>query len=445
MFTDRLFFNTVGGSMPRTLSRSARPYGSLAGDLLPLSMPRAAYKPSRVSILRKAFGMRKRLAVAVLGFSIILLVQKVEAGICYTVLDLGTLGGTQSQSNALNDLGQVIGLSRTAGDVAMHAYRTAPNSPINPATDDLGTFGGKESYAEAINASGQVVGNSNGLSSEPPTLPFRTAPNSPINPATDNISPLTGQSCGAFGINDSGQVTGNSIFAGHAHAIRTAPNSAINPATDDLGTLGGSSSYGKDINASGQVVGHSFTSGGNIRAFRTAPNSRIAPADNLGTLGGNKSWAFRINARGQVIGISQTSDNDTHAYRTAPNSPITAADDLGTFGGTESWVGGINDRGDVVGQATLPGDTIWHAFLFTDSGGMVDLNNLIDPSSGWVLTNGGDINNKGQIACSGSNGSEYHALLLTPTPEPSTFALLGAGAGALIGYAWRRRNGRTLG
>jgi probable HAF family extracellular repeat protein len=42
----------------------------------------------------------------------------------------------------------------------VHAFRTAPNAAINPATDDLGTLGGTNSTGVAINTSGQVVGYS---------------------------------------------------------------------------------------------------------------------------------------------------------------------------------------------------------------------------------------------------------------------------------------------
>ena len=79
----------------------------------------------------------------------------------YSVMDLGSLGGGGTAACGINDLGQVVGKSNTV-NVQTHAFRTAPNSPINLATDDLGALfpGGLITQAMDINDSDQVVGKS---------------------------------------------------------------------------------------------------------------------------------------------------------------------------------------------------------------------------------------------------------------------------------------------
>lgn len=54
----------------------------------------------------------------------------------FNQVDLGTLGGTESRGNALNNLGQVVGSSDTPDGTTRRAFRTAANSVINAATDD---------------------------------------------------------------------------------------------------------------------------------------------------------------------------------------------------------------------------------------------------------------------------------------------------------------------
>ena len=295
----------------------------------------------------------------------------------YTVHDLGTLGSTFNRAFGINNAGQVVGLS---GD---RAFRTAPNSAINAATDDVGTlFSGGSTVALGINDLGQVVGSSS-TSSSSMTHAFRTAPNSAINPATDDIGaltagPLLGSFIQAFGINHSGQVTGVSF----THAFRTAANGAINAATDDLGAFsGGCCSTATGINASGQVIGFSS------------------------------------------VGVS----GNTHAFRTAPNGAInTFTDDLGTLGGTFSTAQGINSSGQVVGWSDLASPfEPPHAFLY--SGGVLyDLNNLIPLNSGLILTAAYGINDLGQIVGeaipSGSSGS--HVFRLDPPPTSVVSVML---------------------
>ncbi len=72
-----------------------------------------------------------------------------------TMSDLGTLGGTDSTANAINDRGAVVGYSYTANNVATHAFVDR-----NGTMTDLGTLGGRDSIAAAINDNGTVVGTS---------------------------------------------------------------------------------------------------------------------------------------------------------------------------------------------------------------------------------------------------------------------------------------------
>ncbi|NML15868.1 PEPxxWA-CTERM sorting domain-containing protein [Azohydromonas sp. G-1-1-14] len=74
---------------------------------------------------------------------------------------------------------------------------------------------------------------------------------------------------------------------------------------------------------------------------------------------------------------------------------------------------------------------------------MVSLNDLVlvSPDEQWHLSRATDINERGQIVGSGWHGGSFSAYLLTPVPEPRSWALLLAGLG-LVGAVARRRPAR---
>jgi probable HAF family extracellular repeat protein len=130
-----------------------------------------------------------------------------------TITDLGTLGGAHSEPEAVNDLGQVVGMGFTAGDSFSHAFLWQ-----NGSMTGLGTLGGTYSRAMAINAIGQVVGLSTVLGD---TALWQ-------NGTMADLGTLGGAFSTAVAVNNLGQVAGSG----------GATQSAMVVATPSFGRMG---------------------------------------------------------------------------------------------------------------------------------------------------------------------------------------------------------------
>jgi probable HAF family extracellular repeat protein len=150
------------------------------------------------------------------------------------------------------------------------------------------------------------------------------------------------------------------------------------------------------INNAGLIVGTSGFAHGGHRAVLW---ENAASIRDLGTLPGDSgSESYAINDLGQVVGTSSGPSGE-HAWIWAKRDGMRS---LGSLpGGDFSRALGINNLGQVVGiSSTAMGAS--HAFIWTASGGMRDLNDLI-PVSRILLISAAGINDRGQILAYGGD------------------------------------------
>ncbi|PTR16129.1 putative secreted protein with PEP-CTERM sorting signal [Nitrosospira sp. Nsp2] len=330
-----------------------------------------------------------------------------QAATFYTFADLGT-ETTQSYARAINDTGKIAGYALFPDETAYDAV-----SWDGTKVTGLGTLGGSFSSALGINSAGQIVGYSE-------TANHRQHATLWNDTTATDLQPQRPEHGEAQAINDAGQVAG-AVFTSATGRQATVWNGTT---PTDLGSLGGQSSQARAINNAGQVAGDSYLEDDTTKRATVWNGTK---ATDLGTLGGRSSIANDINNNSELAGYAYLS-GDSAYHATLWNG--TSATDLGTLGGNLSEARALNDAGLAVGWAqTSSGVT--HATLW-DNTTAIDLNSFLDASTaqaGWVLERAYDINSTGWIvgdahnAISGAN----HAFLLTPVPEPETYALFMAG------------------
>jgi probable HAF family extracellular repeat protein len=176
----------------------------------------------------------------------------------------------------------------------------------------------------------------------------------------------------------------------------------------DLGTLGGAGSYAYAINNANpvQVVGEADTTSGFGHAFLYSSGVMT----DLGTLTGDTwSKATALNKSGQVVGISVNGGDPggiIHAFIWQSGGMT----DLGNLGSSNTHARAINGTGQVVGDGNTAAG-VDHAWLWQSSTGMTDLNSMLPPNSGWVLSQAWGINEQQQIVGQGTINGQTHAFL----------------------------------
>jgi len=328
--------------------------------------------------------------------------------------------GARSFAYAINDAGVVAGAASKSPDSTspVHAIRWTPGS----APKDLGLLpGGAISSANAINAINVVAGSANVTTVSAhgfvyvdpgPMKDIGWLPLGGLTPAFQNIS--------ANGINDRQQIVGVSPLQLGAPTFSAPMRAFLWEAgtISDLGSIDGGSSAAFAINAQGAVTGSSSTNGGTHAALWSG-----GTIQDLGSCtGANQARGTAINAVGHVAGtcffpqVNGYPNGHPEFRRAFFYTAEGGILELGTLGGRKSEAFGVDASDTVVGKAdvvTTSSSVVAHAFAWTQSGGMKDLNTLIS-SPGWVLLEARAINAKGQIAGLGTLNGVARGFVLTP-------------------------------
>ena len=317
----------------------------------------------------------------------------------YHVTDLGTLGGPLSVAKDINDSGQIVGYS-----INNNGERRAFVWDNHQGMQDIGTLGGDLSCAYGINDYGQVVGYSVFHNGQRRAF---------IWDATNGIQNLNTPGdtfTEAYSINNLGQVVGLSITP---NGKRSAFIWDSTKGMQNIGIPGEVESSAYAINNSGQVVGYSVSSDLIVTAYTW--NSDKGTQELPGFLGSD------INSDGHVVGFYAIPEDSNRAFIYDGSQTL----DLGTISGDvnlqffDSEANSINNSGVVVGSSDKlinPYQKKWdkRAFICDRLNNIQDLNDLIDPATGWILREAQSINNNGQIVGWGSKDYSRCAFLLTP-------------------------------
>jgi probable HAF family extracellular repeat protein len=361
--------------------------------------------------------------------------QRTPQHVRYTVTDLGTLeGGTFSQPFFINRYGMVSGSSNLP-DGNQHATLWLEELKVDIGAPGLGgpnsiAFGDNDGFQSAGEAETSIADPNGedfcGFGTHLTCLPFLWQDGEMVQLPT-----LGGNNGVAMAISNRAVVAG---FAENSKPDPGCPSPQVlhfkpvvweKGAIHKLPTVGGDpDGVTQQINDNGQVVGGS----GTCATFNPNFLYNLVPvhallwekgkATDLGNLGGKTGQAggniaYDINNLGEVVGNSDLPGDTTfHAFLWTRK---TGMQDLGTVSGDVASVSiSINDAGSVVG-ASMDAKFNPRAFLW-EKGVMTDLNTRIAGHSSLYLMTGCSINSRGEITGLGMTSTgQIHTYLATPT------------------------------
>lgn len=358
--------------------------------------------------------------------------------IAYDITDLGTLGGNVSRAYGLNELGYVVGASRTASG-QIRAFRWSGGIMIPLTSPDTGS-----TQAFGINRLGEIVG-ARERNGKIEAVRWRDDTIASLAPSATELSI-------AYGINEQGVIAGVSVGTTGDYARAVVWEGGTLFPLDN--TAQSSSAFG--IREDGTVAGYLELRSQEPRAGAGTrfTGFRLFPSDTA------KTRAYALNDSGLVVGSRQVGTTVTAVMWNEAGQRTT----LASLGGSFSEAYALNHSGLMVGTSSYvqiplalelksrvsvyPGlalsasglideNLLFRERLFSRSttlenlratmwvrGGIaVDLNEVIPNTSEWILLEARGINAASQIIGTGLRNGEVRAFVLTPSSNltPTVF------------------------
>jgi probable HAF family extracellular repeat protein len=239
-----------------------------------------------------------------------------------------------------------------------------------------------------------------------------------------NSTDVYGNEGFSYGVDDDGDVVGyadkpndaNNYTVYHAFLYSNAGS-----AKTDIGTLNTSDSYYaygysiaygvKTVNSLKTVVGIANTNGWGFDPFIYDATNGIRALNKDATYSSGEWYATAINENGLIVGhvIDSATSNRVPFYwadATANPAQITLPSII-----SSAEIYSVNSSGQMVG-VMWGSSGVDFAFVYDSSNGVVPLNRLVNPNSGWFLEAAIRINDSGQIAGYGKYNGAYRGFLL---------------------------------
>ncbi len=295
-----------------------------------------------------------------------------------------------NQLLGINNSGTIAGYYGDGNTVPNNGYTVAP--PYGQASFTLENVpGAAQTQVVGLNNSGVTVGFSvdavgtnagfvrSGSTLSTPVTDPNTPPTSPSAPSTNQL----------LGVNDSNLAAGFYVdSSGNAHGyifnIAARAFTAVNP-------TGATSSTATGINNAGDISGFLTTASGNTAAYYHNKEFEVPGSTNTGFFGlNNKDMAigYYVDASGLTDGLVYNTATGSWYTVDDPNASPNPAFDI-----TGTTINGINDLGQLVGFY--------------------------------------------------SDGTHVNGLLATPTPEPASLGMMGAGGFLALALYLKRRQARV--